>query len=182
MAYKIVACDPSTKALAFCCYESATRSYRYGKVLRGERRLEHDVMAIIKALRGVEGVDEQAPTPASSQCPRHFVCEDQYLHLNVKTLIRIVSVRAVAEAVAAMDGYIVSDPVQPTSWQTALLNISKPRAECKRRAKEVASMIVKKKITDSDVADAICLCEFWKNRHDTKQRLDHGETGPRPAD
>lgn len=87
--------------------------------------------------------------------------EDQYLGVNYASSKKLTfSAGEISAAFKLADAKVVLVP--PSAWQSIMLSIEKhtKREERKRISKIVASDIVKERITDPDVADAICISYY----------------------
>lgn len=138
----IVACDPGTKHCAFAIYKN-------GKLVRTEK-----VKSTFDKLKAFfDGVKETFT----------LVIEDQYLNLNVRTLKKLVEVRTTVTVLARLYRADKCLVVPPQKWQQIELglNVKSKREQRKRVAQMVASSIAKEKIQDSDIADAVCIGDFY---------------------
>ena len=139
----LIACDPGTKYCAFSVYKKGKLVGCY-KV----KATFHHINAFFNELNTNDF---------------EMVIEDQYLHLNVNTLKKLVRVRSIVETLAMVfnggkECYVVS----PQSWQTIELgvHIKSKRDQRKRVSCMVASAIAKKEIKDNDIADAVCIGDY----------------------
>ncbi len=142
----LISCDPSTKSSAFAVFsDSGLESYTKVKT-----RFT-DIQSFFSQFIGKEFM---------------FFIEDQYLNLNVKTLIKLVSARTMILTLARVAGATKCEVVSPQSWQTIMLgvNIKAKRDQRKRISCLVASEIAKEKIDDPDLADAICIGDYARRK------------------
>ena len=138
----IISCDPSTRKSAFAVFdENGLKSYTKVTTKFG------DVRSFFDQFSGERFA---------------FFIEDQYLNLNVKTLIKLVSARTMILTLARVAGAVKCDVIPPQSWQTIMLgvNIKAKRDQRKRVSCLVASEIAGEEITDPDIADAICIGDY----------------------
>lgn len=138
----VISCDPSSKYCAFAVF-SDRRLIKYAKV----KTNVGDIKSFFDCYSG-KGFA--------------FFIEDQYLNLNVKTLIKLVTVRTMVLTLAQISGAEECSVIAPQRWQTVMLgvNIKTKRQQRKRLSCIVASQIAKEDITDPDIADAICIGDF----------------------
>jgi len=155
---RVLACDPSTKHLAFAMWSHEKKAFYTQKISGDFTRL---VLELENYFLGMPGGGDI-----------HFFCEDQYTGPNRQTGIKIAVMRGVVNAAAVRHGFVLHDPTKATHWQ-GLLTMPKGSTypQRKKRAMEIASVIMGAPVLDSDVADAICICEYEKNRLQTKERL-----------
>ena len=138
----VVACDPGTKHCAFAVYWNG----KLKKAVKIKSTFEK-----IKAF--FEGIKQEFV----------LIIEDQYLNLNVHTLKRLVEVRTTVMVLAKLYNAVKCLVVPPQKWQQVELglNIKSKREQRKKIAKMVASEVVGEKIKDSDIADAICIGDYF---------------------
>jgi Holliday junction resolvasome RuvABC endonuclease subunit len=84
--------------------------------------------------------------------------EDQYLGTNYASSKKLTFSAGELSGVAKLANAKVR-LVPPSTWQSIMLGVARQakREERKKISKVVASDIVKKQITDADIADAICI-------------------------
>lgn len=91
-----------------------------------------------------------------------FAVEHQYFSKNVNTLIKLVEVRTFLTTLAQI--YLAPQifVLPPQEWQTKYLGISakQDRQSRKNTALFVASSVAGQKISDIDIADAICIADY----------------------
>lgn len=138
----IVACDPGTKHCAFAVYKNG----KLIKTIKIKSTFEK-IKAFFESLEDVFTL----------------VIEDQYLSLNVYTLKKLVEVRTTVIVVAKMTNAEKCLIVPPQKWQQIELGLHtrSKREQRKEVAKIVASSITGKKVKDSDIADAICIGDYF---------------------
>lgn len=138
----VVACDPGTKHCAFAVY-------RGNKLIRTEK-----VKSTFKKIRAFfESLDGVFT----------LVIEDQYLNLNVHTLKRLVEIRTTVIVIAMLYRAQKCLVVPPQKWQRVELglHIKSKRKQRKKVAKMVASSITGEEVKDADIADAVCIGDFF---------------------
>ena len=90
-----------------------------------------------------------------------IVVEAQYCGRNVKSYGQLSWARGVVEGLARRLGYQVIDAVAASTWQSYCGFGGRVRRDRrKEKAKELASELVGHAITDSDVADAVCILHY----------------------
>jgi len=138
----ILGIDPSVQDPAYCIM-SDKEVINYGKILLQEMdswaRLisEADLVAI----------------------------ETQYVGLNPRSAIKLSFCAGMLAGVASLLGKEIM-PVSPKRWQAKMLKAKAKsgREVLKHLSKEIASAIVNEKINDSDIADAILICEYARQK------------------
>ena len=151
----IVSCDPSTQKSAFAIF-SKSGLERYAKV---ETRFG-EIRTFFNQFENNEFA---------------FFIEDQYLNLNVKTLMRLVSARTMILTLARVAGAVKCEAIPPQRWQTIMLGvgIKAKRDQRKRVSCLMASEIAGRKIDDPDVADAICIGDYVRRMANLKNHDKH---------
>ena len=146
MHYKkmILACDPSTRYCAFALYDENGRLRNTYKV----KSSFNSLTSFFKKFRRKNII---------------FAVEDQYLNLNVKTLMKLVEIRTTLTTLAKVYNNAECLIIPPQKWQTTMLGYRKAKRE-QRKALScmVASEIAKKPIDDDNIADAVCIGEYVK--------------------
>ncbi len=139
---EVIACDPGTKYCAFAIYKRGKLT-KYSKIKPTLPNLQDFFKSYLNN-------------------NFTFVVEDQYLNLNVHTLIKLVSIRSMLITLARIYNCSKCITVSPQRWQTVILgiHIKAKREQRKRVSCLVASQIAKQEIKDNDVADAICIGEY----------------------
>ncbi len=101
---------------------------------------------------------------AQSYGPGILIIEDQMFHNSAHTLKIIAQAAGMLIApFLAYDWEIIK--VQPITWQCALFPGKRmKREQSKLKAKEYASHLVAAEVKDEDVADAICIFD-WYRKH-----------------
>jgi len=89
------------------------------------------------------------------------VIEDQYLGVNVHSLIVLAHITGKLAACAELAGARVN-LVKPASWQKLLGLGRASRGRIKHLSKVIAGGLVGKEIKDSDVADAVLMAEYGR--------------------
>ncbi|HDD44201.1 MAG TPA: hypothetical protein ENG63_05000 [Candidatus Desulfofervidus auxilii] len=96
-----------------------------------------------------------------------FAIEDQYLNpaVSPRSLIKLTFVAGKLVGIAQLLGKKILI-IPPKSWQSKILKtkIIQKRVVLKELSKFIASQLVDKKITDHNIADAICLCEYIRQK------------------
>lgn len=146
----LIACDPATKECAFAVF-------RKGKLLRMDKlqMKRRDILAYFRQFKNFG-----------------LAIELQYSYLNTKTLIKLVEARRTVEMLALQAGCKYIYNIQPSVWQKSLSNRKMLRDEIKKLSMEKASKIAKVKITDSDIADAVCIGEFVLNNFEKLETIE----------
>jgi len=137
----LVSCDPGTKHCAFALFRN--------KKLIGYEKVKPTFKNIRDFFDNIEDDFE-------------LVIEDQYLHLNPNTLVKLVTVRTMVVTLAKVAGAKNCVIVPPQRWQRTILglHIKSKREQRKRVSLMVASSVAKETIKDNDIADAICIGEY----------------------
>ena len=91
-----------------------------------------------------------------------FAVEDQFLNLNVLTLIKLVEVRAMLTTLAKVYSAKKILVIPPQQWQMKYLGVGSHSSRKQRKTMScfVASSIVSEKISDIDIADAVCIGDY----------------------
>ena len=150
----VVACDPGTKHCAFAIYKN-------GKLLEAVK-----IKSTFEKIR--EFFENIADFDYVKRDGFTLVIEDQYLSLNVHTLKRLVEIRTTVITIAKMLGAEKCIVINPSKWQRTELGVktSAKRDQRKRVSRLVASSIFHGEIKDNDIADAICIGDYY-NRTQT---------------
>ena len=137
----VVSCDPGTKHCAFAVFKN--------RKLVGYKKVKPTFESIKKFFENINDDFE-------------LIIEDQYLHLNPNTLVKLVTVRTMVVTLAKVAGAKNCVIVPPQRWQRTILgtHIKAKREQRKRVSLMIASDVAKKAIKDMDVADAICIGEY----------------------
>lgn len=138
----LIGCDPSVKHLAFAVYKN--------KTLTDYFKIKTDFTEINKLFFGFKNKNVI------------FGIEKQYLHLNIATLIKLVEVRTLVTTLASVNNFSEILTITPQEWQSLILgmNQKQKREQRKNVSMLVASKIACEKITDNDIADAICIANY----------------------
>ena len=136
----LISCDPGTKYTAFAVFKDR-KLIEYTKL----RPTLSNVQAFFEQYESFE-----------------FAIEDQYLNLNVKTLIKLVTIRTMITTIARITNATNCIVISPSKWQSLILgvHIRAKRDQRKRLSCMVASSIAKETIKDDNIADAICIGEY----------------------
>lgn len=134
---RVVGIDPSVSASAYCIYND-NKLFAYGKSKEG----------ILFWHRLAKKAD-------------YVFIEDQYLGYNYQSSKKLTFSAGELSGVFKLAGAEVI-LVAPANWQTAVLGVSPhtKREQRKKVSRMVASDITKQTITDTDIADAICIA-YW---------------------
>ena len=132
---QLIACDPATKKSAFAIFQK-------NKLVDFDV-LEMDLSQLIMYLSQFKNFG--------------LVVETQYSSFNAKTLVKLVEARMKIEMLALQAGCEYIYNIAPASWQKILSRKKMLRNERKELAKQLASKVAGETITNSDVADAVCL-------------------------
>lgn len=137
----VIALDPSVRKGVAWAIRRNDGEWRYGKAA---------------------GLDDLTLTPFVVRGGTHAVIEGQYLGPNARTFGDLSAVRGRLEAQCEAVGLIVGT-VNPQRWKSAMLTVNgrrpRTRKEQKAAAKWVASLLTGTRITDDDIADAVCIAE-----------------------
>lgn len=91
----------------------------------------------------------------------HFVSEDQFFKINHQSFKILTLARGQVEGVAAICGFEIHKPLNPSTWRAAILGRGRPAAEeLKPLAMQRASLITGKPIRDHDIAEAVCMAAY----------------------
>jgi Holliday junction resolvasome RuvABC endonuclease subunit len=138
----VIGCDPSTKHFAFAVFENKHFIYH----IKIEATYDN-------AKKFFDGFINQDFI---------FAVEDQFLNLNVLTLIKLVEVRAMLTTLASV--YLANKilVIPPQQWQMKYLGVGSHSSRKQRKTMSclVASSIAGEKISDIDIADAVCICDY----------------------
>ena len=137
----LVACDPGSKFCAFAVFKDS-KFTSYCKVKSDFKNIRKFFSSYKENFK--------------------FCIEDQYLNLNARTLIKLVTVRTMVLTLAKVEGAVETEVIPPQRWQTVILGvkIKSKREQRKRLSLLLAEKIAGRKIGDSDIADAICIGEY----------------------
>lgn len=144
-----------------------------------------DIFSILRLMIGVSPIPPNIPKIMRGieiPCDATLVIEDQWLGVNYRNSKVITERRMRWQSIAQLLGWKI-ELVQPTSWQSKIINgtpncaktkqvknkktgqtVLKRVFDTKKAAMIVASSITKKNITSHDLADAICIGQYWVNR------------------
>jgi len=138
----VIGCDPSTRYFAFAVFENKHFIYH--------TKIETTYDNAKKFFDGFANQDFI------------FAIEDQFLNLNVLTLIKLVEVRAMLTTLASVYSAKKILVIPPQQWQMKYLGISSHSSRKQRKTMSclVASSIAGEKIFDIDIADAVCIGDF----------------------
>jgi Holliday junction resolvasome RuvABC endonuclease subunit len=138
----VIGCDPSTRHFAFAVFENKHFIYHI--------KIETTYDNAKKFFDGFVNQDFI------------FVVEDQFLNLNVLTLIKLVEVRAMLTTLANV--YLAKKilVIPPKQWQMKYLGVGSHSSRKQRKTMSclIASSIAGEKIYDIDIADAVCICDY----------------------
>ena len=135
---RVVGIDPSTHIPAYCILQNK-KIFTFGKPDKP------DMMFWYKLAGKID----------------YIFLEDQYLGYNYQSSKKLTFSAGELSGVFKLAGAEVI-LVAPANWQTAILGISPhtKREQRKKVSRMVASDITQQTITDTDIADAICIA-YW---------------------
>jgi len=138
----VVGCDPSTKHFAFAVFDNKRFIYH----IKIEASYDN-------AKSFFDGFGNQDFI---------FAVEDQFLNLNVLTLIKLVEVRTMLTTLASVYSAKKILVIPPQQWQMKYLGVGSHSSRKQRKTMScfVASSIAGEKITDIDIADAVCIGDY----------------------
>ena len=138
----VVACDPGTKHCAFAVY-------RRGKLI--------ETVKVKSTFEKIKSFFESIGQDFT------LIVEDQYLNLNVHTLKKLVEIRTMVIVLARLYRATKCLIIPPQKWQRVELglHIKSKREQRKKVAKVIASSIAGEKVKDSDIADAVCIGDYF---------------------
>jgi len=137
-----VGCNPSTRHFAFAVFENKHFIYH--------TKIETTYDNAKKFFDGFANQDFI------------FAVEDQFLNLNVLTLIKLVEVRAMLTTLANVYSAKKILVIPPQQWQMKYLRIGSHSSRKQRKTMSclVESSIAGEKISDIDIADAVCIGDY----------------------
>jgi len=138
----VIGCDPSTKHFAFAVFENKHFIYH--------TKIETNYDNPKKFFDGFANQDFI------------FAVEDQFLNLNVLTLIKLVEVRAMLTTLANVYSAKKILVIPPQQWQMKYLRIGSHSSRKQRKTMSclVESSIAGEKISDIDIADAVYIGDY----------------------
>ena len=138
----VIGCDPSTKYFAFAVFDNKHFAY----------------------CTKIETTYDNAKSFFDDFASQDFIfaVEDQFLNLNVLTLIKLVEVRAMLTTLASVYSAKKILVIPPQQWQMKYLGVDSHSSRKQRKTMSclVASSIAGKKISDIDIADAVCIGDY----------------------
>jgi Holliday junction resolvasome RuvABC endonuclease subunit len=138
----VIGCDPSTKYFAFALFDNKHFAY----------------------CTKIEASYDNAKSFFDGFANQDFIfaVEDQYLNLNVFTLIKLVEVRAMLTTLASVYSAKKILVIPPQHWQMKFLGVAAHSSRKQRKTMSclVASSIASEKISDIDIADAVCIGDY----------------------
>ena len=138
----VVGCDPSTRYFAFAVFENKHFIYH----------------------AKIEASYDNAKNFFDDFVNQDFIfaVEDQFLNLNVLTLIKLVEVRAMLTTLASVYSAKKILVIPPQQWQMKYLSVGSHSSRKQRKIMSclVASSIAGEKISDIDIADAVCIGDY----------------------
>jgi Holliday junction resolvasome RuvABC endonuclease subunit len=140
----IVGVDPGTKMPAYCIMSEGGEIKRYGKFT-------------LEPLERWQEIFREADIVA---------VEGQFLGINVHTAIKLSFSAGMLAGAARLAGAVV-EVVPPRVWQARMLRCHKNtrRKVLKALSREIASAVAGKKIADGDIADAVLICEYVRQKN-----------------
>jgi len=144
----LISCDPSTKKCAFAIYKNFKLVEYFAIQASKKENIMSKKQQILNVFEKYSG-------------DFMLAIEDQYGHLNTKTLIKLVESRMFIQMLADVYKCLGFYIVPPSTWQKHMFGKGKMlRDERKEKAKKIATSMVNEQINDSDIADAICIGQY----------------------